>query len=264
MTTYNRNAFHSPLDRAGAEALVEMIDTLVEAELPADIDAPEEVDDKRGVVDVYHELSIDVEAGRPPTAQAARERAAAAGHDASTLVFEPAALERLASCRSTITIEYPSSLFDEPFFIAVVKGILQGVGAAVVETGDSSRYETTETYAAGEAKIHGDLWTKTAALAPKKVAPKKPQKIRPAKGGELEALSVQKRLERLIQDPIARRPLKKALEESTDAVRTYAAALMEEGPQPDVTMAKVLDKKVEEVGAARLALAEILRRVAED
>lgn len=268
MTTYFRESFHTPLDRVAAEALVEQIDGLVEAELPDDIDEAQREDDDLGVTDVYHDLSIEAEKTPPPTALQARDRAAAQedkGFDPSGFVFEAAALARLPLCRSTITLEYPSHVGETRFFAAVVKGLLDAMGPSVVETGAGTSWQTSETYATGQAKSRGEHWTKTRALGiKKKEKPPKPVKIRPPKGGELEAVGVQKRLARLIEDPIARSSLKEELEDATDAVRTYAAGLMEEGPLADAAMAKALGQKVEDVSTARLALAEILRRVAED
>jgi hypothetical protein len=124
------------------------------------------------------------------------------------------------------------------------------------------RVMTVERLLAERATEVGPAWAKTRPLGSRE-PPKRPPKTRAAKPGELEALAVHERLARIIEgrDPFARDALRKALELSTDRVRSYAAALMEGGPTPDPAVAKELQCPVAEVAAARDSLSALLRAI---
>ena len=71
-----------------------------------------------------------------------------------------------------------------------------------------------------------------------------------------------KRLARIIEgnDPLARDALKKELERTTEAVRSYAASLMEDGPRSDAAVARELPCPVAEVVTSRGELSAFLKR----
>jgi hypothetical protein len=285
VTTYFTDRIFTPLDRAEAKAVVEEIEALLEARVstydgPIDLEPPKDLpgltvmtlqnlreSEEEGVADVFEDLSIEVEAEPPPTADQARARAAATGYAEWSRVLEPDALARLATCRSTIQLHYPARLFEKKPFVALCKRILERVGSAAVESADGSRLETTESFATEAAKQLGSVWTKTAPLAPPHAhAEKKPRKTRSAKPGEVEAVALYDRLMAILDgaDPFVRETLKEALEDATEPVRQYAAALLEEGANADATLAKALGWKAPEATEAREALAELVEEVEEE
>jgi hypothetical protein len=77
--------------------------------------------------------------------------------------------------------------------------------------------------------------------------------IRSAKPDELEAVAVHRRLAGFIEgsDPLARDALKKALERATEAARSYAAFLMNDGAKSDAAAAKAMRCSTAEVVTSR-------------
>jgi hypothetical protein len=284
MGTEFRLRVFTTLAKGAAKQVVDEIQGLLDAALPTDDDAAAVTaspppglkglrvvsaghfreDADADALGAYDNLHLVVEAERPPTPAAARERARATGY--VDLTLEPAALERLPSCSSTIAIHYAAWLEDNRFFVAVEKRIFERVGDAVVESADGSSLETSETFIAGRAKELDGLWEKTPPAGSRKerAAAKKPRATRAARLGEVEAIAIRTRIVQLVEgdDPFLRDALRSELATTaTDAVRTYAAALLEEGAHADLTMAKAMGLTKEEVTAARAGLAVLLDRL---
>jgi hypothetical protein len=182
----------------------------------------------------------------------------------------PETLERAAKCRSAVTIDHYGRVHETTPFIALEKSIIARVGAAVVWRGEGgeepregAKLVTVEAFVKEREKEVGPKWRKTPALGTIEEPVRKPTKTRTAKPGELEALTVYKRLSRIIEgnDPFARDALKKALQRTTPQVRAYAAALMDNGATPDALLSKELDTPASEVASAREALGQILSSI---
>ena len=270
MPTYFRDQFHSPLSRDEAKALVEELLGVMEAAVPED-DEEAELDDES--FDVLENLEIEVPKEPPPNAAQAKARAAATGYTPSSFVFEPAAMALLPGCRSSIAIRYTGRLGEMEAFIGVLKRLVARTGAnTVVEAADSTKFLTVATYASD----HGALWTETPAAQSKaerdeeeraeREAAKPKVKPREAKPGEAEALELHEKLTKILEgkDPVLRTSLRKALERTTEVVRSYAAALLELGPKPDAALAKAIAKKPDETMDARVALEDILFELDDD
>ncbi len=95
---------------------------------------------------------------------------------------------------------------------------------------------------------------------------KKPRTTRAAKQGEVEAVAIHRTLVAHLEDggPLERAALREALRGASDDVRTYAAALIEEGAHADARLAKVLDRSAKAIATARTELARLLEAVADD
>ncbi len=277
MATKSREKISSPLSASGARALVDEAAALIDALVEADADseaAPdpgidgfsvvrgERDDDGYTALDVFEDVAFDVDEALPPTSAEVHAIALASGYTPSSFVFEPAALERLRSCRATLTVAYYSRVFDKRPFVALQKFFFARVGEAVVSCGGGTQLTTVETTVAERARAVGPTWAKTPPLGSREPL-EKPRKMRPAKPGELEALAVHKRLASIIEghDPLARDALKKQLERTTDAVRSYAASLMEDGPRPDAAVATEVPCPVAEVVTSRGELNALLKRI---
>lgn len=161
-----------------------------------------------------------------------------------------------------VVLEYYARVSEKRPFVALQKLVFERVGKAVVWRGEGTPLTTVETTVAETAKALGSTWTKTPPLGSRE-PPKKGAKTRPAKPGELDALAVHKHLSRIIEgnDPLARGFLKRELERTTPAVRTYAASLMEGGPRSDTAIAKELACPVSEVVTSRELLSALLRGI---
>lgn len=276
-----RERIHSPLPIEEARALVDDIvarmdasslDAEAEAEAAAAFDPGTDgfsLVSERGEDDeclyaalVFDDVDLWVEETKPPTATEARASAKASGTAPSSIVLAPAALSRLRTCRSTITLEYYGRVFDTRPFIAVQKLLFDRVGEAVLSSGDGARLTTVETAAAECAKAVGSLWAETRPLGSREPPPK-PTRTRPAKPGELEAASLYESLVALLgsEDSLSRYALKRELERTTEAVRAYAASLMESGPKPDAVIAKSLHRSEVEVNGSRSELRLLLTRI---
>lgn len=262
MGTQLREKIFSPLDPKAASALVdevnELMDSFVESE--SDEDDGERDEDGYLASDVFDDVFLEAEDSPPPLVAEVRAAAQASG---GTSELEPAALERLPSCRSTLVLEYFGRIAEKAPFVALEKLLFERAGAAVVSSAEGT-LRTVETTVAKRAKEIGPVWSKTLPLG-KSEAPKKavPIPTRPAKEGEADATSVHKRLSGIIEgrDPLAREMLKRELTQTTDAVRAYAGALMHEGPTPDAAIAKVLSCSVPDVIASREDLKALLKKI---
>ncbi len=280
MATKFCERIYSPLSANEARAVVDEVDALIDALVEDRADGEEAEDsgidgfsvvpehgerdaDGYAAVDVFDDVSLEVVEALPPTAAEARAIAHASGYMPSSFVFEPAALERLPSCRSTIVLEYYARVSEKRQFVALEKLVFARVGKAVVSSGEGTRLKTVEATIEECARALGAMWAKTAPLGSTREKRKKPRKTRPAKPGELEALGVQQHLARIIEgkDPLAREALKRQLERTTDAVRSYAAALMEDGPRPDASVAKELSWRLAEVVTSREELSALLKSI---
>jgi hypothetical protein len=239
VTTWLRELIHSPLSADDASALVDEVTGLVEELVEAD-DAPERDDDGYAAVDVLDDVSLEVDASPPPAA----------------------VLALLPRCRSTIALEYAAHVFDKAPFVALQKLLFERVGDAVVSSGEGAGLTTLEALVARRAREVGPTWAKTPPLG-RPEPPKKAPKTRAARPGELDALAVHKRLARIIEgrDPLERDMLRRELERTTERVRAYAAALMEEGPTPDTAIAKELGWTLTDVVASREELGALLARI---
>jgi len=252
VATRLREQIYTPLSSNEARELVQETWDLIEGL----VTEPEEDadDDGYGVLDVFDDVSLVAEGALPRSARGA-----------------PEALERIASCRSALTLEYYGRIFEKQPFIALQKFVFARVGKAVVWRGEAgedppakdAKLMTLEAFIAERDRDVGPRWRETAPLGTSEEPERKPRKTRKAKAGELESLPVHKRLARIIEgnDPLAREALKKALERTTPQVRAYAAALMENGPTPDAELAKELGTPSANVVSAREALARLLKAI---
>lgn len=278
MATSFREKIFSPLAPEEARELVAEANAIIGALYAADADAEPVADpgidgfhvveraerdaDGYADLDVFEDVDIALDASSPPTAAEVRTAAHATGYAPSSFYFEPAALARLPSCRSTIVVEYVGRVHDKPPFVALQKLVFARVGEAVVWSGEGTRLTTLETAAAERANEVGETWATTRPLGSRERV-KKARKTRAAKPGEVEAVSVHERLSRIIEgsDPFARDALKKALERTNDAVRAYAASLMEDGARSDASVAKALTTSAKAIEAARQELATLLSAI---
>jgi hypothetical protein len=237
-----------------ARALVAGVNEAIESE-------DDEEDDEAGIL--IDDVAFVIDKEPPPSAEAAVARAVATGYTPTSFDFEPAAMARLTSCRSTLLLRYYARIFEERPFVALQKRIFEHVGAAVIASAEGTVIQTLETVIAERTRQLGTLWTKTRPLGPRPEPPKKPIKTRPARAGEVEAVALHARLVGLIEgdDPFARDALKKALSATTDVVRAYAAVLMDDGATSDSGAAKALSIGVSEVAAARDELERLFREI---
>ncbi len=257
MATQYRDKIFSSLSPAEAHALVAEIDALVEALTPSEADEgpyPDPVEAPWG----FNVTSATTE--RDPDGYALAEIFDDVSLEVDDAPVPAPVLERMGTCRSCIVVEYYARISEKKPFVALQKLLFARVGDALVS--DDTELVPIATTIAKLTKHLGSVWTKTPPLGSIET-PKKDRKTRPAKEGELEALAVHKRLARIIEgnDPLARGMLEKELRKTTDAVRSYAAALMEEGPTSDAAAAKLLSCSVVEVESARDALTTLLRRI---
>ncbi len=291
MTTCFRERIFSPLTTSEAAALVRDLHRILDeaqptvadeaaetAEAPPELDGltvhslrrlREDADDGR--FDAYESLQIFVDAAVPPTADSARARARATGFAESSFALERDALDRLASCRSTIALEYPGRLVDTRFFVALLKRLLARAGSSVVETDDGTRLETNERFEERAMQELGLSWTRTPAAETsaereaRRTKKRAPRATRAPRPGEVEAIAVHRTLAAHLEggDPLDRAALREALRGASADVRAYAAALVEEGAHADARLAKVLDRSEDAIAAARTALARLLEDVAD-
>jgi len=251
---------YTPLEPKAARTLVNEVNAMIEALAesdPDDDDDDDDDDDGSSLIDVLDDVFLEVDEAPPPSVDEAR----AAADEGDAL---EAALERLPACRSTLAIEYDAGVAGEAPFVALQKLLFERVGDAVVSREDGAVLVTVETAAAKRAKEVGKLWANTLPLGGSEPAKKPAAKARPAaKEAELDGETVYKRLSSVIEgrDPLAREMLKRELQNTTDAVRGYAGALMHEGAVPDPAIAKILSCSVEDVASAREALWALLKKV---
>lgn len=249
----------SPLEPKAARTLVAEVNAMIEALAESNSDDDDDDDDDDGdgssLIDVLDDVFLEVDEAAPPSVDEVRAEAGAG--------LEEAALERLPSCRSTLVIEYDAGVSGEAPFVALQKLLFERVGDAVVSSGEGSQVVTVETAVSKRAKEVGKLWANTLPLGGSEPPKKSAAKGRPAKEVEVDGEMVYKRLSSAIEgrDPLAREMLKRELQNTTDAVRAYAGALMHEGAVPDPAIAKILSCSLEEVVAAREALWALLKKV---
>ncbi len=252
MATRLREQIYTPLSENETRELVTEAWQLLDGLLSEESKAPDDEDYVE--LDVLDDLSLEAEGSLPVDARG-----------------RPEALERLAACRSTLTLEYYGRIFEAKLFIALQKLLFARVGKAVVWSGEGgeepptkgAKIVTLETLVSEREKYVGPTWRKTPPLGTSDEPERKPHKTRKPKPGELEALAVHKRLVRVISgtDPFAREALKKALEHTTPQVRAYAAALREHGPTPDAALAKELGRSSTEIASDRDALRVLLKAI---
>lgn len=250
MSVTVRENHHTPLDKAAAKKLVEEL----EAALIAD-----EFDDVEGPVS--DDIAFFVDQDKPPTAEQAKKRAKDTGYAEHSFVFEPGALERLATCRSTITLEYEGRIHDHPELGRLQRRLFDGIGAAVVESAEGTKWETSETFAAELAKRHGDAWNFEDEPVEEEPLPIS----MPRSGnGERESKRLRRKLEEAINDPFANRRVATAMRAATPLVQSYAALLLEDDAQSDERAAKELKRTTEEITAARTSLEALLAAAMKD
>ncbi len=279
MPTTFRDRCHTPLSRDQAEALVRELDALIAAlddtelsspwafgdKMPAELDgltvitgralAENERDDDSSISD---DLSIAVERDPPPDAEEARARAVATGYAAHSLVLEPAALERLSSCRSTIALEYVGRLCDDPRFVSLQRRLYAAAGPSVVESADGSRFEPSEARVAELAAQRGSPSIEGRSAKGRQA---KPARKRDARPGEVEALTLREQLSEAVADPFVSRRLREALETTSELVRAYAGLILDDVAQADARAAKSLARTVADVEDARATLAALVASV---
>lgn len=286
MTTTFRECFYLVATRDRAQKLVDEIDARLSAATPNDAEqavVQEEPPDgleglsvvptravdsdaSEAVEDVYYDLDIDLSDAPIPSPEDARQKARATGYTARSFVFEDEAMERLARCASAIVLEYPARLSENPVFIAIEKRLLEEAGAGVVESGEGTVWETTESFAARSEREWRGLWSQARVFGRDPPRSRRSKKVRAAKVGELEAIAIHGELTAILagDDPFRRDALRRALEIVGDDVRAYAAVLVEDGAMADAQAAKALEWKAREVAEARTALDGVLSGLPRD
>ncbi len=288
MTTYFRDRCHTPLAREKAEKLVSELHALIDAYVDEGTressvfaeDPPHgleglsvltsrelrDLDDDAGGIGgdsggIGDDLAMYVAREPPPTSDQARDIAAATGYVAHSLVLDAVALERLASCRSTIVLEYPGRLEFHPFFVTLQRRLFEEIGLSVVESGYGSSFQPSEVRVAELAQRQGADDDAPSARARRGRAPRRPRAARP---GEVEALAVHGRLLEAIEDPLSRATLQDEFAKADDGLRRYASLLIEDGAQGDAQAAKALGVRAKAVASHRAALAALLDRISGD
>ncbi|WP_394846191.1 hypothetical protein LZC95_01850 [Pendulispora brunnea] len=278
MPTYFRERYHTPLSREEAAKVLSRLVALVDAyATPGEDREPAFTlpdsseleglsvlttndlrDEEEDVDAIADDLSMDLEKDAPPSAERAREIAAATGYVPDSLILEPMALERLATCRSTIVFRYPGRVGFHPFFLDLQRKLLEAIGPSVVESGDGSSFQPSEFLAAELAEEPGPDETT------KRKRQRKPPRRRDARAGEVETLSLRNRLLEMIDDPLAKGRLFAEFSNAEDGVRRYASLLLEDGAQSDAHAAKALGLTAKAVAAHRMALAAMLDEISND
>ena len=117
----------------------------------------------------------DVEVSRSPVPKADAERAAVAESAKIGARVEDAAFARLSKCKSTLIVDRPTELDEDPTLVSALKILFEMLGPSVFVGGDAHRLVTSETLLAELAK-HRDL---DAAI---KARGGKPEKLRELRG----------------------------------------------------------------------------------
>lgn len=216
-------------------------------------------DDGYDALDVFDDFTLAVDASLPPTAKEITERT----DEEEAAANEAKALARLASCKSTIVVDYYARISEKRDFLGVLKLVLSRVGSAVVEN-DNGFVETSERWTERRKKDLGDAWESAPVLGDREAPPsKKPAKTRSGKPGEVEAAIVYDKLLEGIHggDPFARAALREGLGRASKLVQEYAGALAEDGAKPDAAIAKEIGCKPEEATLAREELTDLLEDI---
>lgn len=274
---------YTPLDEAAARALVQRPEALAEA-YDADGEstrfgdalAQDETEEGLSVVTardlrededgygggISDDFAIFVVPGPLPTPAELRARAEATGYATS---IDPRAVERLASCSTSITVEFAGRIYDHPLAVALHQRFYEAVGPSVVVSGEDSVVSLSEDHVAKIAGELGVTWSEVLAARAReerararKTRARMPPRTRQARTGEVESLAVHRLFQQGLADPFVSGRLQAGLRETTDAVRAYALALMEDGPQADAHHAKALGVSLAEVEALRERLHAVL------
>jgi hypothetical protein len=267
MATRFRDRYFTSLEPAAAEALGAALEELLESPRQSggvdygDSHAPELGDDgalltvttagelrgdeEEGILD--GDIAIVVEStSTVSSVEDLRKRG---------VVADAAAIERLTSCRSTITLEYVSYAAKLPVFVSVQRILLDRIGPALVEPQGGAHLVSSESFARELRSLRG-----SSRLEPLRRSPVRARKKRDARLGELESIALRGRLAEAIADPFASGKLRRALEEATMLERSYASLLLDDGPQSDARAAKSLGVTASAIAETRAALCAVLDR----
>ncbi|MCA9590399.1 MAG: hypothetical protein KC657_34085 [Myxococcales bacterium] len=241
----------------------------------------------------------DVEVSRSPVPKADAERAAVAESAKIGARVEDAAFARLSKCKSTLIVDRPTELDEDPTLVSALKILFEMLGPSVFVGGDAHRLVTSETLLAELAK-HRDL---DAAIKARGGKPeKKASAVRPtaakvaladdsdtaldsdtdldASDTELdsdtdlddeddeeaadsaEPDALRRTLAAIAEHPASRRRAGDLLEKAPDLVQRVAERLARIGVESDDALARGTDADIKRVKTARLALAALLRKAA--
>lgn len=194
-----------------------------------------------------------VEVAGAPIPSSQDERAILAEPNRSGVVFEEAALARLARCRSRIDIHQPAGFEDDPTLVTTVELLLRAVGPSVFckQRGfDLATSESTLRDLAGRTGLQQAINALDGVVdEPEPVADS---------DDAMTAEAVHRMLAAVAEHPPRRRRVGERLAVASAIVQELAGDLAQHGPRSDEAISKSTGHDIRAVAAARRALAELL------
>ena len=202
------------------------------------------------------------------------------GHERYRLPLPAAILERLAGCRSAMTIDRPGDLDGDPLQVSVLRFLLERAGEALVMLNDYPLRRSEELLAeiaqkpgaAGFLDDDDDERGDEADEADEADEEDEPRSAPPRSsrqgglgglaamaGGQERAARLEQILNSARDNPELSIEVIEVLRKTPDLGRRYAALLMEEGAMPDAMAARSLNAPRDEITAAADALDRALR-----
>lgn len=236
----------------------------------------------------------DVEVSQSPVPTPAAQRTALGKRLGGRI--EDAAFTRLAKCKSTILLDRPTSLEEDPTLVSSLKLLLAQLGEVVFAGSGALAFVTGETLAE-ELERHRDL--EGAVKARRRSGLQRVAKPRVEESGEVphgaadsdtdvgdsdtsledsdtslddlededdeavdsaEPDALRRTLAAIAEHPSSRRRASELLDKAPDLVVRVAERLARVGVESDEALAKGVDADLKKVKAARLSLAELLRK----
>jgi len=169
------------------------------------------------------------------------------------VVFEEAALARLARCRSRIEIHQPAGFEDDPTLVTTVELLLRAAGPSVFCKQRGFDLATSESTL---RDLAGRIGLKQAINALDGVVDE-PEPVADSDDA-MTAEAVHRMLAAVAEHPPRRRRVGERLAVASAIVQELAGNLAQHGPRSDEAISKSTGRDIRTVAAARRSLAELL------